>query len=142
MVTHFVLAFFATTGFCLVFNVPRREFAFCGMVGALGWIVYQLALLATGGGIVSVFFAAMAIAYLSRVLSFWRKMPINLFMIPGVIPLVPGVGIYYTMLYTISGENAAALMRGIETLMVAGVISIGLLIVLSLPRGLFGGRRK
>jgi len=41
------------------------------------------------------------------------------------------------MYHIIHGDNTYALLRGIETLMIAGVIAIGLLIVLSLPRKFF-----
>jgi len=137
MVTHFLLSFVATIGFSLIFNVPKKELVFCGVVGACGWIMYQMILGTVAGEMTAVFAAALVIAYASRILSFRRKMPTNLYMIPGIIPLVPGVGIYYTMLYIISGDNTIALLRGIETLMTAGVIAIGLLVILSLPRGFF-----
>ena len=138
-ISHFVLAFVATIGFSIMFNVPRKELAFCGFTGACGWIVYQVLLATFSSGVTAAFAGAMIIAYISRALSFRRKMPVNLYMIPGVIPLVPGAGIYFTMYYIIEGDNAAAILRGIETLMIAGVIAIGFLVILSLPRRWFWG---
>jgi len=138
LVIHFLLAFVATIGFSLIFNVPKKELVFCGIAGACGWLAYQIVLTVSSSSVVTaVFAAALVIAYISRVFCIWRKMPVTLYMIPGVIPLVPGAGIYYTMYYIIMGDNNIALLRGIETLMISGVIAIGLLIILSLPRRLF-----
>ena len=135
MILDFALAFFATIGFSVIFNVPRKEIFYCGIAGASGWFLFQL--IYSYGTVEAVFAATLIISYISRFLSFKRKMPATLYMIPGIIPLVPGTGIYYTMYFIVIGDNPQALMRGIETLMIAGVIAIGLLIVLSLPRWLF-----
>ena len=137
MIVHFLLAYMATIGFSLIFNVPVKELAFCGIAGAFGWLVYQAVMSLSPGVVAASFAAALVIAYISRAFSFRRKMPANLYMIPGVIPLVPGAGIYYTMYYIINGDNTEAILRGIETMMISGVIAIGLLIILSLPQGMF-----
>ena len=52
-------------------------------------------------------------------------------------PLVPGAGIYYTVYAFITGDNAGALFKGVETLKIAGAIALGIVLVLALPRGVF-----
>ena len=39
-VIQFVLAMIATIAFALLFCAPKKELVFCGLSGALGWIVY------------------------------------------------------------------------------------------------------
>ena len=138
MILRIILAAIATMGFSIIFNVPRRELIFCGLAGAGSWSVFTLASSLTPESIVTpTFFAAMTVTTFARYLSTFRKMPSTIYMIPGVIPLVPGVRIYNTMFYIVTGEHASALTQGIEALAIAGVISFGLLTVLSLPRRLF-----
>jgi len=133
-----VLSFVGTIGFSIIFNVPRKELLLCGAAGASGWLVYQIIInAAPGAAVAATLFASMTTTYISRILSFVRKMPSTVYMIPAVIPLVPGAGIYYTMFHAVMGDNSESLLWGIETLRTAGLISVGLLIILSLPRQLF-----
>ena len=37
----------------------------------------------------------------------------------------------------ITGDNAGALFKGVETLKIAGAIALGIVLVLALPRGVF-----
>ena len=138
MMMQFVLSFIGTMGFLILFNVPRKELLLCGITGASGWFVFQLiAALLTDAAVPAILFGAMTVTCLSRIISFKRKMPVTVYMIPGIIPLVPGAGIYYTMFYAVMGENTQALLHGMETLRNAGVISVGLLVVLSIPPKVF-----
>jgi len=132
------LAFIGTMGFSIIFNVPRKELFLCGIAGAAGWAVYRIIFDTSPDLVVpAIFFGAITVTCISRVTSFARKMPVTLYMIPGIIPLVPGAGIYYTMFHAVMGENTQAMLLGIETLRNAGVIAVGLLITLSLPPKLF-----
>ena len=44
---------------------------------------------------------------------------------------------YYTVYAFITGDNAAAVFKGVETLKIAGVIALGIVLVLALPKGVF-----
>jgi len=143
VIMHIILAFVGTMGFSILFNVPKRELLMCGIAGAAGWAVYSLILAASHDYIVAaIFFGAVTVTCISRVLSFARKMPVTVYMIPGIIPLVPGAGIYFTMFHAVMGENTYAMIRGIETLRNAGVIAVGLLVTLSLPPKWFAFIKK
>ena len=133
-----ILSFIGTMGFSIIFNVPKKELLLCGLAGAAGWTVNRLIYGASPDfEVAAIFFGAVMVTCISRVSSFARKMPVTVYMIPGIIPLVPGAGIYYTMFHAVMGENTQALMLGIETLRNAGVIAVGLLITLSLPPKIF-----
>jgi len=138
-----ILAFVGTIGFSIIFNVSRKELLLCGVAGASGWLVYQLITFASPGAIVAAtFFAASAVTCISRFVSTLRRMPATVYMIPGIIPLVPGIGIYYTMFFAVMGDYTEALLWGVHTLRIAGVIAVGLLVVLTLPRKMFMLGRK
>ena len=138
MLLHGLMSFIGTMGFSIIFNVPRRELLVCGLAGAAAWLVYQVTLqISPDAVVVATLLGAMTVTYISRIASYIRHMPVTIYMIPGVIPLVPGAGIYYTMFNAVMGYNDQALLLGFETLRTAGVIAVGLLIVLSLPRKMF-----
>ena len=132
------LSFIGTIGFSIIFNVPKKQLLFCGLAGSSGWLVYQLMLMAfPEADVIATFLGAIVVTFLSRIISTLRRMPTTVYMIPGIIPLVPGIGIYYTMFNVVMGDYEGALLWGIHTLRAAGVISLGLLVVLTLPRKWF-----
>jgi len=60
-----------------------------------------------------------------------RKMrtPVTSFVTAALIPLVPGSGLYNTMLESLSGNYSGAASSLINTMNNAGALSIGILIV-------------
>ena len=63
----------------------------------------------------------------------------TIFLLPGIFPLVPGAGIYYTAYYFLRGEQALFASKGVETFKVALALALGIALVCSLP---FPGGRE
>ena len=116
LVAQFFLAGAGTLSFAVLFACPKRTLPCCALVGAVGWFVYELAVL---------YGADAAAASLIAVI------PLSL--LTGIFPLVPGAGIYYTAYYFIQGENALSLANGISTFKVAVALAVGIALVLGLP---------
>ncbi len=142
MITSFVFATFATFGFCILFHVPFRCMFPAAAIGGMGWFVYQF-LMELGLGITaSVFIAACLVAMLADICSRLIKEAATVFVIPGILPLVPGAGIYYTMFHFIRGNMDKAAAWGTRTLMIAGAIALGLLVIASLIRIVVNTKRN
>ena len=62
------------------------------------------------------------------------KTPSTVFLVIGVLPMVPGGGIYYTMEYCIKGNTEMFISKGLETIAVAGAIAIGVSIASAIFR--------
>ena len=60
------------------------------------------------------------------------KSPTTLFLVPTVVPILPGGFLYYTMLYAVEGNWAGFLEKGILTLSTAAAIAVGMLVGSSL----------
>ncbi|HEX3025801.1 MAG TPA: threonine/serine exporter family protein [Clostridia bacterium] len=56
-------------------------------------------------------------AVLSEILARVMKMPATIFMIPAIIPLVPGVGLYQTMMFLVQQQDNQAAKTGTTTLL-------------------------
>ena len=72
-----------------------------------------------------------------------EKCPVTAFLISGILPLVPGAGIYWTTYHMLTGQSAEALRRGVETGKIAAAMVLAIVLVFELPQGLFRvfGRR-
>ncbi|MEE1078763.1 MAG: threonine/serine exporter family protein [Agathobacter sp.] len=132
-----IFAMVATISFAILFQAPKKELPFCGFTGALGWIIYYI-LTKNGVGIVfSSAISSFVLAIFARCFAVLRKKPVTLYLLPGIFPLVPGAGIYYTAYYVFTGENTMASSKGIETFELAGAIVIGIIFASAIPQKVF-----
>ena len=132
LLMQFIYALFATGGFSILFNVPARQIPFCVITGALSWSTYQLCIHYDLSPILACFLASCFVGLFSDFLSKVRKEASTVFIIPGIICLVPGSNIYYTMAAMLESDFSKTASVGTETLLMAGAIAAGLLIIGSL----------
>lgn len=133
---HFIYSFIATVGFAIFLNAPKSILISSGLVGSMGWSVFYYLVQLTGNDILSNFIAALLVSYISEILARKLKQPAIIFIIPGIIPLVPGLGMYNTMLYLVQNDYNNAIAKGADVLFVGGAISLGILVITSLVKTL------
>lgn len=125
-----VAAFLGTAAFAVLFGVPRRHYAACGVVGMLGWLVYMLIVrytpMSVPGG---TFFAALCVALLSQLCAVRRRCPNTIFLICGVFPLIPGAGVFWSSYYTVSRQFHSAVSSGFTAVAVTVAIVLSIIIV-------------
>lgn len=128
LVYEFIFAFLGTLGFAVIFNVPFRHMPVASLVGGLGWITYHAAVSMDVSIAIACFLGACMVGLTSDIASRVCREAATIFVIPGVLPLVPGAGTYYTMLAIVEGNLDKAASTGIQTLAMAGAIALGLLV--------------
>ena len=126
-------AFLACGAFCIVFELRHWRFILAAsLTGAVGWLVY---LLLDGRGSVARFFlATIAAAMLSELFARILKTPATVFLTIGIIPLVPGGGIYYALEALINGDMPLFVQQGLKPAASAGAIAVGASLVSSAAR--------
>ena len=129
---NLAVSFVATVGFCIVFNIPRKQMLFCGLLGVVSWGAYIL-LRDPLGPVVATFIAACLIVLLSRIFAVIRKCPVTILLIPGVIPLAPGSAMYHTAYYFVTNKMSEAAEYGFLTLKLAIAIVLGIIVVIAVP---------
>ena len=126
-------------------NISKKDIFWGAVVGGLGWFVYSL-LIPNGGkaGTESYFWGSIAVALLSEVLAFLKKNPATVYLIPGLLPLVPGSGMFQTMRAAVTGNLHNALHLALTTLTTAGATALAVAIIASIARllALFAKKRK
>jgi len=126
-------AFVGTVGCGIMFNAPKSELLPGGINGAIGWLVYRLTVDLVGATpVFATLFAAIAITFVAKILTVQRRMPLSVFLTPGIIMLAPGYYIYNTMYHLTIDEAYVAVGYGVETFKIAGGIAVGILIVFTL----------
>lgn len=92
IIIQLVLSYVATVTFAIITNVPKRALNACGITGTFGWMAYWTLMQMDSGTGASSLAGAFVVAVLSHFFAKHKKMPITIFNVPGIVPLVPGLG--------------------------------------------------
>ncbi len=129
LLIQFTLAVFATFGFAIIFRVPVRHLPACVVTGGLGWIAYIITVHYFESPVMGCFIGACVVGLMSTLDSYLFKEANTIFIIPGILCLVPGSNIFYTMEALLLKDTGEATAIGLQTLLMAGAIAMGLLVV-------------
>ncbi|OEK78499.1 hypothetical protein AST16_09565 [Staphylococcus xylosus] len=125
--SQFIISFLATMLFSILFNAPRRLLLACGFVGAMGWIIYKLTFDADLGKVLASFLGSFILGLMSHIMSRRYKRPVIIFIVPGIIPLVPGGLAYEATRFLVSNEYTHAVNTFLEVTLISGAIAFGIL---------------
>lgn len=137
MILQFILAMIATASFAVLFCVPKDQFLFSSLTGALGWIGYLIFYGLGCGTVTASLLATFFLTIVSRFFAAIRKNPVTLYLVTSIFTLVPGAGIYYTSYYFIMDDMASFAAKGMETFKIAGAIAVGIIFGFSIPQKVF-----
>ncbi|MBQ4342476.1 MAG: threonine/serine exporter family protein [Erysipelotrichaceae bacterium] len=135
-------AFFATLGFGVMFNIRGDKLYAAAFGGALGYFIYDIFIKAGLGEPLSLFIASAGFTAYAEALARKLKTPVTLFIVCALIILVPGGGMYRTMLAIIQGNLDSAVQIGLSSLASAGSLALGTIFTSTLSRALFSLKKK
>lgn len=116
-------------GFSIIFNLHGPGILLCILGGILCWLTHCLVEQLGGGQYTAVFIASVFSAIYAEVMARIRKCPAIGYLIIGLIILIPGSSLYYTIYNLIMGNAAAFSSYGTKTVIVAGLMAAGILLV-------------
>ena len=127
----------AALGFAILFNVPLRTLIGCMICGAVAFAVRTLAVQLSPLGVeAATLAAATVVGFLGVLLGHRWHAPALVFVVPGVIPLIPGSLAFRTMidvlvLTTGAGSDSTLLLQqatvnGIKTVLIVSAIAGGI----------------
>ncbi len=137
-----ILAFIATFGFGIIFNIKGRNLIFASIGGGLSWLIYKLALANTSNDIVSMFISSIIFSIYSEFCARKLKTPVTTIVICALIPLVPGGGMYYTMYNAVQGNAQKTWTYALNTLSAAGALALGIIFVSTITRFINSTKKK
>ncbi|HIW71536.1 MAG TPA: threonine/serine exporter family protein [Candidatus Levilactobacillus faecigallinarum] len=118
----------ATIAFGILLNIPRKALNMGGWIGVLGYLIYRFTVLWGGGYVIGNLLGAVVIGVASLQAARWKKMPMILFNIPALVPLVPGGQAYQMVKNFALGQNSQAMVFLLQVVMISGAIAFGFLL--------------
>ena len=129
MIIQICGAFVAVFTMSMITSLPKKFLWMAGTIAAISWGIYLVCQYYGLGLGMSIFNATFTTAFISHILARVFKAPVTMFLIPGVLPLVPGVNTYRIAYYLIAKEADTASYYMAATLTIAGMIAIGVFVV-------------
>lgn len=129
MIIQMIAAFLAVVFFSITLEVNKKFVLFAGISGMLGWITYLICKRCGINDIICYMISGIVIASLSYMFSIIFKVIVTIFLIPGILPIVPGVEIYRTVYYLIMNDIANTRHHLIQTILISGSIAIAIFLI-------------
>lgn len=124
-----LFSFMASYFFALIYDAPKKLFIPVGLAGASGYMVHFLFNLSFQmDTIYTSLLGSLSLGLISHILSRLLKAPVVIFMIPGIIPLVPGSLAFRATQELVTLNFTDAGNTFIRAILIAGSIALGLLI--------------
>jgi hypothetical protein len=121
-------AFIAVVAFCIMIELPKKYMVQAGFTGMVGWAVYLIVDIFAYRVEIAALVSALCIATMSHILARVLKAPVSNFLIPGILPIVPG-GSIYRCAYAFIKESSYLSTYMNEALKIAGSIALAIFFV-------------
>ncbi len=124
-------AFLAVLSFGLVLELPKKYLFHAGLVGGLGWLVYQVVEVCLVSEPMAAFLSSLMVAGMSHVFARKLKAPVTVFLVAGTLP---GASIYRCVYYMMRDIRILSTRYLVETLQIAGAIALAVFFIDSVFR--------
>lgn len=134
LITRAAWASIAALGFAILFSVPKRALWAVALLAAIAYAMRDISMFHGLGPTIASLMASCSIGFLGIQLAHWVHTPTTVFIIPSVIPMVPGVFAYRAMMGILAISHA----KDISTDLVLQTVGNGInaiLILLALAVG-------
>ncbi len=128
MFLEIIYCFTATFFFAQIMNAPKKTLIYSSFTASLGYTVYKFCIV-FGYSLFGFFLGTCLVATFGEILARKLKMPATIFIFPGVIPIVPGLGLYKTILAFVQDDINLALETGANTILNIGCMAIAMALV-------------
>lgn len=123
-----------SVGFALIFGVAKKHFIYAVGSSLLSCLAFELVFALGGGIFMSAFIGAGLTAAYSDIMAHKIKTPATVMIIIGIIPLVPGARLYYTMLGIVRDDMEMLSKNGESALLIAAGIAVGIIVVTAISK--------
>ena len=124
----------ACYGFVIIFNIHGIGNLLCALGGGISWAAFCLIQVCGGSELLCYFTATVIAAVFAEIMARVRKYPAISYLISSLLPLIPGAAIYYAAQEAFQGNSVGFVAHSTRALSIAGVMAVGILLVVSLTK--------
>jgi uncharacterized membrane protein YjjB (DUF3815 family) len=128
--------------FSILFNVRGNHLYVSSLGGFLSWFMFVIFSRFTNSEVLSYFLVALFITAYCEIMARLVKAPTTTFIMPSLIPLIPGASLYYTMTSAFSGDVSLFTGKAVYTLELSSALALGVIIASAVFKMFFKIRRR
>ena len=137
LVIQTLMGAISSVAFAIFFNVRGKKLFWFFLGSAIDWAVYLYCVHHGQSEFIGMLLATMTAALFSEILARIVRTPVLILLVPMLVPLIPGRGLYNTMDALIRGERERFLSSGISTISCAAAICLGIICVTAITQLVF-----
>lgn len=141
-VLQLVTAVLGSLGFSLIFNVRGKTLFWGALGGLLAWGSYLFFVERGTSDVVGYLLSSMLITIYAEICARRFRAPATVFLMSSAIPLIPGGSLYRTMVCAVKMQGMEFLREGTHTMLLAGAISAGIILVSTVMHAYYAARGK
>ena len=131
-----------TLGFNILFNIRGRKLLLATLGGLISWSVFLALEPALPSEALRYLISSATITVYGELMARLEKTPTTTFLVPALIPLIPGSALYYTMNYALNEQWSRFAEQAFYTLQLALNLAVGIIAVTTTVRLLTALLRK
>ncbi len=124
-------------GFSILYNIRGKKLVLAGLGGLFSWSFCLILQIWFESEVIRYFLSAAFVAVYAEVLARVMKTPTTTFLVPAIIPHVPGGSLYYTMKYALNQQWYEFFSKAFDTVELALALAMGIIAVSSLVKVVF-----
>lgn len=125
-VVQMLLAGVNSAAFCLLFGVPASEIVWAGFGGLLGYGITLL--LPVNSTFLLMMAAGAGITLYAEGMARYRKAPVFLYLVPGLLPIVPGGVLFRALFGLLQRHWQSATEYGYSAFLQTGALMLGIVL--------------
>ena len=123
-----LVSMLGTLGFSLLFHVTGKKLVAIVAGGAVSWIAYLIVVALYENPVLGLLASTFLLGLLAEIFARIFKAPAISFLVPMLVPLIPGGDLYYTTLFLVQRMGDAFTQRANLLLWEAGAIAFGIIL--------------
>lgn len=129
LIIQLCAVFIGCIAFSLVYKAKLKRLIFCGIGASCTWLVYALTSSVSDNFLIISMTAAAFATLFAETFARITKAPATIYLIPCILPLVPGGSLYYATSALVNGQEEQFTYFGQRTLYTSLGISIGIIVI-------------
>lgn len=129
-----ITGFLGSLGFSMLFNIRGTKLVVASLGGLISWSVFLALAPLFPSETLRYFISAATVTLYAEVFARIMKTPTTTFLVPSLIPLIPGGSLYYTMNYALNKQWGLFAQKALYTLQLALALAVGIIAVTTLTR--------
>lgn len=129
MALNMFLAFLTSLFTGITLRTPLTAWFAVGLTGMLGWGARQFLIDNNIPELLAAVSGSIVIGALAEVFARLQKQPVTVYIVSGIIPLVPGITAYTSMLQFLENEYYSGLSLAFKAFLISSYLAAGLAVV-------------